>query len=104
VLEYIELRHCAYKHYAGVMLGKFLNMPSLLPVVLYDTKVALRTGAHWGAGLVVTLLMPDAEEDVMWEVLNVLRIDPALAMPFVKSVTAVTSASSAAFPKLFNLE
>lgn len=103
VLEYVVLRDCANRHYAGVALGHLLNMPSLLPAVVYDKLELLRTVAHIGFGSVVYAFLANTSDAAVWDTFNEFKIDPALAMPVVRRVATIAKATVATFPRAVNV-
>jgi hypothetical protein len=102
-LEYLELQSCAHSHYAGVVIGKVLNMPSLQPAFMYDRLIALRAVLHIGAGSLLYLLVSNSTDEALWHAMNALQIDPALVLPVVRHAATVSNLTVEAFPRMVNL-
>lgn len=98
-LQYVALLECAQKHYAGVMIAKALNIPSLSPRVAYDWWETARVAAHMTAGAVTTTMFYGQSEEKMWEIHARLRIDPDLAAPIVRAARTFVIAAYAQAPR-----
>lgn len=103
VLEYVELRECAKRHYAGLLLGRLTNTPTLSPAIFYDNQVALRTASQLAAGVLVSVLFKNTTNDEIWKILNFFHVDPALAMPFTRHVERGINFTFDSFPRSVNL-
>ena len=63
-LQYVALLECAQKHYAGVMIAKALNIPSLSPRVAYDWWETARVAAHDAVVSVLWRRYDDAIDEI----------------------------------------
>lgn len=99
-IHYTELRDCAHEHFKGVILGKFLDLPTLAPRVMYDNAERYRVAAHVSAGLVLGTLFYEIPDQQFFEMCSALRVDPALAVPARRVVHGAAQQVLAVTPRV----